>query len=152
MIQTKRCPRCGETKPREAFNVSRGRPDGMQTACRLCQQSTANARYKLRSRKHQASVLLGQAGLRERNREYVDRWLATHPCVDCGEADRVCLEFDHVRGAKTKPVSELAAGSYSLARIQREIDKCEVRCCNCHRKITHRRREAERRAKELKAS
>jgi hypothetical protein len=49
------------------------------------------------------------------------------------------LEFDHVRGDKLNSVSVLAYSlGASLKRIQTEIDKCEVRCANCHRRKTAR--------------
>jgi len=35
-VRVKRCPRCGETKPLEAFYVSRGRPDGRTGWCGAC--------------------------------------------------------------------------------------------------------------------
>jgi hypothetical protein len=28
---------------------------------------------------------------------------------------------------------------YSIAKIKEEIEKCEVRCANCHRKVTAQR-------------
>ena len=53
------------------------------------------------------------------------------PCVDCGvELPAEIMELDHVRGSKHRPVSEMRACSYET--IQAEIDKCEVRCPNCH--------------------
>ncbi|KKM74976.1 hypothetical protein LCGC14_1394930 [marine sediment metagenome] len=27
-------------------------------------------------------------------------------------------------------------GNYTLKRIQQEIDKCDIRCANCHRRKT----------------
>lgn len=77
-----------------------------------------------------------QWNIRQRNRKYVFDYLSTHPCIDCGESDIRCLDFDHVRGKKFKEVGRMLAGHYSLNKIQTEIDKCEVRCSNCHRKKT----------------
>lgn len=72
---------------------------------------------------------------RERNRRYVLDYLASHPCVDCGESDLVVLEFDHVRGEKKSAIAELI-GRASLEKIQEEVAKCDVRCANCHRRKT----------------
>jgi hypothetical protein len=65
-------------------------------------------------------------------------YLREHPCVDCGERDIVVLEFDHI-GDKVADVSAYAGGGRTWARVQAEIDKCEVRCANCHRKKTRER-------------
>ena len=76
----------------------------------------------------------------ERNLNYIKNYLSNNPCVDCGNNNIVVLEFDHVRGEKKYNVSDMCRGGYSLATIQKEIDKCDVRCANCHRQITHLRR------------
>lgn len=70
---------------------------------------------------------------------WVDAYLAEHPCVDCGEADPDVLDFDHVRGEKNANVSDLLWEKSSLKRLQAEVALCEVRCANCHRRITRRR-------------
>ena len=61
-------------------------------------------------------------------------------CVDCGEKDVRVLEFDHVRGVKRRfknrrgeGVAYLVRCGYAWPSIKKEIDKCEVRCCNCHK-------------------
>lgn len=77
---------------------------------------------------------------RERNREYIDLFLSNHPCVDCGESDIVVLEFDHVKGAKIMAVVNAINRAWSISKLKKEIDKCEVRCANCHRRITNNRR------------
>jgi L-lysine 2,3-aminomutase len=74
-----------------------------------------------------------------RNIEFVYGHLASNPCVDCGNADPLVLEFDHVAD-KRDSVMNLAWDGYSLASIVREIGCCEVRCCNCHRRRTVERR------------
>ena len=75
-----------------------------------------------------------------RNKKFIADYLASHPCVDCGEADIVVLDFDHVSGEKRNEVSNLARRKVSLATLQAEIDKCEVRCVKCHRRVTSQRR------------
>lgn len=75
---------------------------------------------------------------REVIRQYIRDYLSEHPCVDCGEHDFVVLDFDHVRGEKVKAISKMVSSAgYSLETIQKEIDKCDVRCANCHRRRTH---------------
>ena len=64
----------------------------------------------------------------------------TEGCVDCGEKDPVVLDFDHVRGEKVDIISHMYAAA--LPRLLNEISKCDVRCANCHRRITARRRVA----------
>lgn len=53
------------------------------------------------------------------------------------------MEFDHVRGVKVAIVSRMAANGVGLGKLQAEIDKCEVRCANCHRRVTVQRRLAQ---------
>jgi hypothetical protein len=71
-----------------------------------------------------------------RNRKIVLAHLAKNPCVDCGERDIIVLDFDHVRGEKYFAISRLIVGGTSVATLQREMDKCVVRCANCHRRKT----------------
>jgi len=52
--------------------------------------------------------------------------------------DPVVLEFDHTADKKAA-VAQLVAGGYSWCAILQEIAKCEVRCANCHRRITAKR-------------
>jgi hypothetical protein len=73
--------------------------------------------------------------LRRRNLLFIADYLKTAPCVDCGEPDVVVLDFDHV-GIKRDGVVQLAYRECSIALLEREIEECEVRCANCHRRRT----------------
>lgn len=75
---------------------------------------------------------------RERNRVRLVEYLLAHPCVDCGEKDIRVLDFDHRDASvKTAGISRMAVGGhYCWARILQEIEKCDVRCANCHRRRT----------------
>lgn len=67
-------------------------------------------------------------------RKYLE-WLASHPCVDCGEDDVLVLDSDHVRGKKRGCISKMV-NSYTWSTVLRELKKCESRCANCHRRKT----------------
>jgi hypothetical protein len=64
-------------------------------------------------------------------------YFAEHPCVDCGEQDIRCLEFDHRdRSTKTASIAFLLRAAVSWEVIRAEIEKCDVRCANCHSRRT----------------
>ena len=103
------------------------------------------------SRKQQNTAKIGRKRIDEarkiskktgifRNRKYVDDYLKEHPCIDCGNSDIRVLEFDHVRGDKLGHISHAVKCAWKLTKLKEEIDKCEVRCCNCHRIKTIERR------------
>ena len=73
---------------------------------------------------------------RSRNRRFVQEYPHSHPCVDCGIADPLVLEFDHVRGNKRTDISSLVHAATALGLLQDEIRTCVVRCPNCHRRKT----------------
>ena len=69
--------------------------------------------------------------------EYLVEFLAANPCVDCGEADPVVLEFDHL-GDKAFSISK-GLPDRNWQTVLDEIAKCDVVCANCHRRRTARR-------------
>jgi hypothetical protein len=70
-------------------------------------------------------------------REYLNKVKIERGCRDCGyNAHPAALDFDHVRGEK----EVLVSFAKSIARADKEIEKCEVRCANCHRIATWERR------------
>jgi hypothetical protein len=77
---------------------------------------------------------------KERIRDFLWSYLETHSCADCGENDPIVLQFDHVRGEKKFAVSQAVEKKLGLDRVQSEIDKCEVRCANCHVRKTAKER------------
>ncbi len=81
------------------------------------------------TRKYQRNII-------KRNQKYLLLFLLDHPCLDCKEPDPIILTFDHVRGKKRRNIADMARRGVSLATLQIEIDKCEIRCHNCHTRKT----------------
>lgn len=77
--------------------------------------------------------------MRAEAREFVMNHFLSHPCVDCGETDPIVLEFDHVRGVKSANIGVLLRKRSAVKTLAAEIEKCEVRCANCHRRVTAQR-------------
>jgi hypothetical protein len=71
-------------------------------------------------------------------RAWVHEYLAANPCVDCGEPDPLVLEFDHRHPAsKQGNIADIInRAGWGMKRLLAEIEKCDVRCCNCHRRRT----------------
>tara|TARA_R110000765_G_scaffold56756_1_gene111886 strand:- start:59 stop:430 length:372 start_codon:yes stop_codon:yes gene_type:complete len=81
---------------------------------------------------------------RVRNREFVKSIKEISECIDCGENNPLVLDFDHVKGEKIMAISNMSNKAYCIDTISKEMDKCEVRCANCHRIITEKRRDDRR--------
>ena len=131
---TKWCNRCARTLSRSAFYKNRGRADGLQSYCRTCKKEGQREWYERHGKRQRER----NTGYKARNAQHLWDYLAAHPCVDCGESDPVVLEFDHVRGRKVNSLSNMAIRQFSIAKLDAEIAKCEVRCANCHKRKTAR--------------
>lgn len=105
------------------------------------QRKAFQRHYAANREAYMKRAIVNRTAKRKESREYLQEYLRAHPCVDCGESDIVVLDFDHVRGEKLTNLSSMGHDGYTLKAIQIEIAKCEVRCANCHRRATHRRRE-----------
>lgn len=134
-MSKKVCPKCKKLKTLKAFRPNKYKRDGRQSYCRKCDKQLQKLSYK----KHHARRLeeTKKSNLRCR-KELLDKlwaYLLEHSCVDCPENDPVVLEFDHI-GEKTKTVSQLIKRRCSWETLLLEIEKCEVRCANCHKRKT----------------
>ena len=101
--------------------------------CLPCCREYGKEHYRRNIPYYSAKNAAARVAQRHSNRGLAYEYLLSHPCVDCGEADPVVLDFDHV-----DPATKLWSVGTMLSRqatsaIEREIAKCEVRCANCHR-------------------
>ena len=71
-------------------------------------------------------------------RLFLAEYYTANPCVDCGETDITVLDFDHLL-EKNFGINQAISDVLPIERIKAELEHGEVRCSNCHRKITAER-------------
>jgi len=131
------CSKCQEEKPLASFSRKLSRKDGYQLECKACHTLYLKGHYSANKDYYIRKARVAKLKQFKLNRDFVGDYLRRHPCIDCGETDLIVLEFDHVRGDKLDSVSHLAFSvGASVKRIMEEIEKCDVRCANCHRRKT----------------
>lgn len=131
------CSKCLDKKDEtKDFNKKHGTKDGLQYICKECDRTRAKQLYQNNKEHYKKLIKINKKKYTQALNDFLINYLKTHPCVDCSESDIRCLDFDHVRGEKFKNISIMRNETYSLNKLKLEIDKCEVRCANCHRKKT----------------
>lgn len=58
-------------------------------------------------------------------------------CSKCPENHPACIDFHHKEGKEKKDleIARMVQCGYSKERILKEIEKCDILCSNCHRKL-----------------
>ncbi len=141
---TKTCSHCKQILDVELFNWKYKNKGVRSYHCKECSREylkkhyASNKDYYIKKAKKWNNI---------RGEEILDLlkdYFSNNSCIDCGESNWIVLEFDHKdRENKFMEVSLMCSGRYSIDKIKKEIQKCEVRCANCHRRVTNHRRLAQ---------
>jgi len=133
-LSLRQCSRCGELKPENDFAWRRKARGQRQQFCRTCMAAYGRQHYEANKPLYKERALARKHRLARERGEYLIEYFKTHPCVDCGEADPVVLEFDHLRDKSCTIGAVLTHRNWES--LLEEIEKCDVVCCNCHRRRT----------------
>ena len=129
----KNCSICKENKDTIEFNKNKYKKDGYQNVCKKCNRERSRKYYDSNKELHKINIKNRKAENKLISRKKLNEYLKEHPCIDCGYSNIIALEFDHREmNSKYSNVSEMI-GVYSWNKIEDEINKCDVRCSNCHR-------------------
>ncbi len=160
---TKVCLICKNNKPLEEFHPRPGTPCGYYPYCRLCDNKKKNESYHKRmaedpnysarkaadSRKYRkkypkkiatANACRRKKGIKDGT--IIEGWVAKKytgiPCLDCWNVFPFCvMDFDHrpeeVKEFNISRYSNQKASPKHIARVEKEIAKCDLICANCHR-------------------
>ena len=108
----KKCSVCKRKKADHLFRKDIRTKTGLRSECRSCENKKIKKR-KIKLVKH-----------------LID-YFKEHPCVHCGETNPILLEFDHLRDKEINIANAVLSG-WSIKRLEKEVEKCQVLCSNCH--------------------
>lgn len=127
------CSKCKQSKAETEFSFKVKSKGKRNSICKVCYIVIHSDYYRANRIRLRIQLRANQRVLEQKCEQLIIEYLRVHPCVDCGETDIVVLQFDH-RDPEVKiaAVAELMHKGLSWRRIKAEIDKCDVRCANCH--------------------
>lgn len=125
----KECTVCREIKPEDDFAWRNKALGKRHSYCKACRRKSDNAIWKDGDKKKTKQIT--RQALRKKREEYIVSVLKSG-CADCGEANILVLEFDHLQD-KVMNISQMLSDGYSLSAIEKEIAKCQVVCANDHK-------------------
>jgi len=80
---------------------------------------------------HDKSVIRNKN--RRKKRELLNNIKEEKGCFNCGNKDFRVLDFHHKNNNNKIIKLSKAVNDFSIKRILKEVEKCEVYCVNCHR-------------------
>ena len=126
----KYCRKCETLKEFTEFNIHKSRYDGYQSQCRSCCSGNLGSHYS----RNKVYYKKRNDRKRKLNKQKLYGHLLGKVCVECGISDIRVLEFDHLPGnTKVSEISSMMSNGNCWETIKKEIEKCEIVCCNCHR-------------------
>lgn len=122
----------------DEFFIRDSKKGSRQSHCKECNKlSGYNKKAYLKApEKAKAQSKARNQKLLEENRKHLLVYFSDHKCVQCGEGDMRCLEFDHLdESTKSFGIAE-KLDKYNWNKLSAELEKCQVLCANCHKKRT----------------
>lgn len=127
----KQCNTCKQWKSLVEFNKNKTKPDGHQYLCKDCERIYKKQYYEKNKEKHIAGVKKNK----KRKKKYIDNIRKNSKCSLCGEDRWWILTFHHREEDEKLLCVSQTYNHYSIEKIQKEIDKCNILCYNCHMDI-----------------
>lgn len=139
-MEQKTCSKCKKCKDISEFYTKK-RLSGkavLYSQCKGCHSKYTKTHYVANKPAYLDRAKKAREAYQIKMRSFILAYLHDHPCVDCGERDVVVLQFDHCRGVKIMSISEMISRCLAERKVLAEIEKCDVRCANCHARKTAR--------------
>lgn len=126
----KECAMCH--LPKDDSEFGRKRNGVLQPYCRPCVREYGRKHY------HNNKKYYRDKSIRYRNegRDWLNEYKSTRGCSKCSENHPAALDFHHRDPSqKISEIATMRGKVISIKRLQTEVDKCDILCANCHRKL-----------------
>ena len=133
MSETKKCTKCQRELPLDSFRWKNKAEGRKHAQCKECQRAQEKQHYQ-ESRERRESVRMTADYQRITNIRLVDEARQVG-CKKCGEKRPYVLDFHHRNGDEKVETINHMIKSASAQTLQRELEKCDVLCANCHREF-----------------
>jgi len=132
---TKICNKCGIEKSVEEFAKKKPKKEGWSNVyyiCRKCHAESCRTYFNKNYDYHYNTMVKRRAAISKWFKEF----RLTLKCEECGENHPACIDFHHKDGSKKRDnICSMVLKGFSKESIIREIQKCQILCANCHRKL-----------------
>lgn len=131
----KTCSKCNTEKHETEFafkNKSKGK---LHVYCKICHKNYSKQHYSDNHKYYIDKAKKSKAAYMAAHSDFINKYKSLKGCKHCSENDPCCLDFHHTDEESKEFNISRARANKSLTNIMNEIDKCEVLCSNCHRKL-----------------
>lgn len=127
-MHKKVCTKCNKLLCVDEFPWKRKANNQRSSWCLECHRAYAREHYAQNKDAYKKRARLAKDKSKKLAKIFLVEYLFAHPCIDCGESDILVLQFDHMLSGNL----HVSALNHSVETISKELEKCEVRCANCH--------------------
>ena len=123
---TKFCPKCKLNLDLSCFGKKR---KALQPFCKECNKAYHKEHYLKNKKKYIQKAEEYKSKFKE---NFIKKYVIGKSCK-CGESRIECLEFHHKNpNHKFDSICNLSRAC-NIKKLEKEIEKCEIMCANCHR-------------------
>jgi len=139
------CIKCKKDKDENDFSWRNKQREIKNSYCKKCKREYNKIHYENNFEKYREKSTKNNKIYKKRNKEYALSLKLSLKCKICGEDHPACLDFHH-RDSDDKEynISIISNSSCSIKKLKKEIEKCDVLCSNCHRKLHYEMRTVRR--------
>lgn len=126
----KTCINCTQEKELSEFSFRYKDQNIYQNTCKVCSRKNNKKHYDnnkdyyiKRNKRSFKDISL-----------YIEEYKSKRSCIKCGENHIACLDFHHIN-PENKSFTIALGKTKGIKAIKKEIEKCELLCANCHRKL-----------------